>query len=233
MARRWGLAASSFLLVFKKKLCSAWFHRWPMCFIAPDRNVRCRGDLKPRDPESGMCFDHALVILGRFLFYNVQRVLTCGDWWPPSPACWGETRRPAKARARIPLPRDAAAMDDIVWSFRKRPLKRMWRELYVFSGSTTSCYLYFSLFTWKCSENFTEHTLFFCFHVAFFPIVLIIIPHFTVWCRLLLKWIYFPDHTTCSAETVPQLSESWLNKCVYVCVCIKGLSYSIKCTLWW
>lgn len=50
-----------------------------MCFIAPDRNERHKGDWKPRDPESGMCFDHALVILGPFLFYNVQRVLTCGD----------------------------------------------------------------------------------------------------------------------------------------------------------
>lgn len=139
-----------------------------MCFIAPDRNERRKGDSKPRDPESGMCFDHALVILGPFLFYNVQRVLTCGDWWPPSPACWGETRRPAKARARIPPPHDAAAMDDVVWSFRKRPLKRMWRELYVFSGSTTSCYLYFSLFTWKCSENFTEHALI-CLFVSMLP----------------------------------------------------------------
>lgn len=39
-----------------------------MCFIAPDRNERRKGDSKPRDPESGMCFDHALVILGPFLF---------------------------------------------------------------------------------------------------------------------------------------------------------------------
>lgn len=46
-----------------------------MCFIAPDRNERRKGDSKPRDPESGMCFDHALVILGPFLFYNVQRVV--------------------------------------------------------------------------------------------------------------------------------------------------------------
>lgn len=90
-------------------LCFAWFHRWPTCFIAPDRNVwKLQKDLKPLRPGSGMCFDHALVILG---LYEDQRMLTWSDWWTLSPACWGETRELAKARKHIPPPHDTAVRD--------------------------------------------------------------------------------------------------------------------------
>lgn len=66
-------------------------------------------DLKPCDPWSGMCFDHALVIPRTF--YEVQHVLMLSDWWRLSPACWGETRWLTKARKHIPPPHDAAMMD--------------------------------------------------------------------------------------------------------------------------
>lgn len=52
------------------------------CFIAPNRNLwELQRDLKPCDPWSGMCFDHALVILGLFTRSSMCRCGVIDEHW--------------------------------------------------------------------------------------------------------------------------------------------------------
>lgn len=162
-------------------------------------------DPKPVRPGRGMCFDHAFAILG---LYEVQPVPMRSDWWTLSPACWGESRRLARARKHIPPPHDAD-MRDMLHCLGPEMLplncgalpqraKQMWTVHCVFIGSTSSRYVCFSFVYLKMLWEFhwTWFSLSFCFPVAFFLTI-----HATFWFGV--DFFFCPDHTTCSAEMVP------------------------------
>lgn len=171
---------------------------------------------------SGMCFDHALVILG---LYEGQLVLMWSDWWMLRPACWEETRRLAEARKHIPPPHDAAMRD---------MLHRLGPEMMPFEcialpqrAKCEQCitslmgplhhatFVYLNMlweFHWTC------FSLSSCFHVAFFFFFFFYSPtpcFVLVWmfCLLItlhavLKWF------------LGKVRAEWVNVCVFVRVCV-------------
>lgn len=169
-----------------------------------------------------MCFDQAGAIPG--LFTRFHRVPTWSNWWTLSPACrhrWGERERERerpdgwwkKLGSTFPLHLMAATRDTLhCLSF---PLSvRLYHESkcehvrYDFIGSTSSCYIhFFSLFTWRCSENSTEPAL-----ICLFPCCLVFVFFLTIHATFFFFGVKFlfcffprgnPDHTTCSAEMFP------------------------------
>lgn len=174
-----------------------------MRFIVPGRTVwELQKDSKPLRPASGMCFDHALVVLG---LCEVQPVLMWSDWWTLSPACWGASRRLAKARKHIPPPHDADMRDMLhrvgpeMLPLKCRALpqraKQMWTVHYVFIGPTPSRYICFSfVYLKKLWElHWTCFSLSFCFHVAFSSFLFTV--HASVWFGV--EYFVWSHHMQC------------------------------------
>lgn len=79
-------------------------------------------------------------------------------------------------------------------------------------------------FHWTC------FSLSFCFHVALFLKKLHAMYCF--WCEIYFSWekILITLHAVLKCS-LSKFKAVWINECVFVFV--KGLSYSIMCTLWW
>ena len=108
-----------------------------------------RKDLKPLHPGCGMCFDHALVILG---LYEVQRALMWSDWWTQRRARPAEERpdgwQELESTFHLHM-MQAWGTCYTVWELRCKALpqraKQMWTvHYYIFIGSTSSRYICFS-----------------------------------------------------------------------------------------
>lgn len=177
---------------------------------------RYRNIWSPSIMESGMCFDHALVILG---VYEGQRLLMWSDWL--NMACWGESRRLAKkARKHIPPPREGhvtlfGSWDDAlqVYSFTntsKCELCIMFLLGPLHHATFVFLFVYLKMlwgFHWTCLY------LSFCLHVAF----LYKTPHFDLVWRFVMVTLH-----AVLRRSLGKVKAQWM-VCVCVFVCVKGL----------
>lgn len=169
--------------------------------------------------------------------HEVQRGLMWSDWWTLSPACWGETRRLAKARKRIPPPHEGRCY--IVWNLRWCSFKFMASPQWAKQMWTCALYLYWvhsitlhlvsfvylkkrREFHWACfSASFISMLPFFFFFLKAPSCVLFKVR--TIFFLITLHAVLKCPHGKCKAV--------WIHDFVFVFV--KGLSSSIMCTLRW